>query len=51
MVKRLRFQETRKLHHRRDRAVRGPLVLEPMDMVMVAIAVAVLAWLSVMMPI
>jgi hypothetical protein len=49
MVKRLRFQESRKIRHRRDRTPRGTWVLEPMDMVMAAVAVAVLLWLSVVL--
>jgi hypothetical protein len=50
MVKRLRFQENRKIRHRRDRTPRGAWVLEPMDMAMAAVAVAALLWLAVLFP-
>jgi hypothetical protein len=49
MVKRLRFQDIRKAGHRRDREPRGTWVLEPMDMVLAAIGIAVLLGFSVVL--
>lgn len=49
MVKRLRFQENRKLRHRRDRVPRGLWVFEPMDIALAAVTAAVLLWLSAML--
>ncbi len=46
MVKRLRFQESRKDSRRKGSDPRGRWVFEPLDVVLVAAVVAILFWLQ-----
>jgi hypothetical protein len=46
MVKRLRFQENRRSRRRNGREPRGQWVLEPLDVVLAALVVAILLWLQ-----